>query len=106
MFRRVFNRFFAGLTVISTLVLGANPVFAADEAPDGMIQRLSTDVLNTIKADKSLQSGNLARIVALVDNKIMPSVNFQRMTASAVGPNWRKTSRTCACWWKPPAAAR
>lgn len=92
MFRRSLNRWLAGLAV-STLVLGVTTsVFAADEAPDAMILRLSTDVLNTIKADKSLQSGNLARIVTLVDNKIMPSVNFQRMTASAVGPNWRKAT--------------
>lgn len=91
MFRRSLNRWLAGLAV-STLALGITSVFAADEAPDAMIQRLSTDVLNTIKADKSLQSGNLARIVTLVDNKIMPSVNFQRMTASAAGPNWRKAT--------------
>jgi phospholipid transport system substrate-binding protein len=91
MFRRTLNRLLASLTV-SALALGVTTVFAADEAPDAMIQRLSTDVLNTIKADKSLQSGNLARIVTLVDNKIMPSVNFQRMTASAIGPNWRKAT--------------
>lgn len=91
MFRRSLNRLLASLAV-STLALGVTSVFAVDEAPDGMIQRLSTDVLNTIKADKSLQSGNLARIVTLVDSKIMPSVNFQRMTASAVGPNWRKAT--------------
>jgi phospholipid transport system substrate-binding protein len=91
MFRRVFNRLLTGLTV-STLVLGLTPVFAADEAADALIQRLSTDVLNTIKADKSLQSGNVARIVTLVDSKIMPNVNFHRMTASAVGPSWRKAT--------------
>jgi phospholipid transport system substrate-binding protein len=91
MFRRSFHRCLVGLAV-STLVFGIGTVYAADEAPDVMIQRLSTDVLNTIKADKNLQSGNVTRIVALVDNKIMPSVNFQRMTASAVGPNWRKAT--------------
>jgi phospholipid transport system substrate-binding protein len=91
MFRRSLTRLLAGLAV-STMTLGFVPVFAADEAADAMIQRLSNDVLNTIKADKTLQTGNVARIVVLVDNKIMPSVNFQRMTASAVGPNWRKAT--------------
>jgi phospholipid transport system substrate-binding protein len=91
MHRRLFNHLFVGVAA-STLALSWTPVLAADEAADAMIQRLSTDVLNTIKADKSLQSGNLARIVTLVDNKIMPNVNFQRMTASAVGPNWRKAT--------------
>ena len=73
-------------------VLAAWPVRAADEAPDALIQRLSTDVLDTIRGDKSLQNGEMAKIVALVDRKIMPNVNFQRMTASAVGPGWRQAT--------------
>jgi phospholipid transport system substrate-binding protein len=67
-------------------------VWAADEAPDAIVKRISTDVLDTIKADKSLQQGNVTKIMALVDTKIMPSVNFQRMTASAVGPGWRQAT--------------
>ncbi|MBK6926197.1 MAG: ABC transporter substrate-binding protein [Comamonadaceae bacterium] len=65
---------------------------AAEEAPDAWIKRLSTDVLDTIKNDKSLQSGNLPKVIALVDSKIMPNVDFRRMTASAAGPAWRKAS--------------
>ncbi len=91
MYRRVFHRLLAGFAA-STLALGLTPVFAADEAADAMIKRLSTDVLDSIKADKTLQSGNVSRIVVLVDSKIMPNVNFHRMTASAVGPNWRKAT--------------
>jgi phospholipid transport system substrate-binding protein len=74
------------------LLLAAPAAFAADEAPDALIKRLSTDVLDTIKADKSLQSGNLPQVIALVDSKIMPNVDFQRMTASAAGPAWRKAT--------------
>ena len=65
---------------------------AADEAPDALVKRLSADVLESIKADKSIQSGDVAKIVALVDGKIMPNVNFQRMTSSAVGPGWRQAT--------------
>jgi phospholipid transport system substrate-binding protein len=65
---------------------------AADEAPDAMIKRLSEDTLGAIKADKSIKSGDLDRIIALVDGKIMPNVNFQRMTAAAVGPAWRQAT--------------
>lgn len=82
--------------VSSFLVLGALTLapwaHAEDEAPDAMIKRLSTDVLDTIKTDKSLRSGDLTKIIALVDTRIMPSVNFQRMTASAVGPAWRQAT--------------
>lgn len=46
----------------------------------------------TIKADKAIQSGDVARIRALVDSKVMPHVNFERMTAMSVGPQWRSAS--------------
>ena len=65
---------------------------AADEAPDALIKRLSDDVLAGIKVDKSIKEGDIARIIALVDSKIMPNVNFQRMTAAAVGPAWRQAT--------------
>lgn len=68
------------------------PVLAADEAPDVLIKRLSTDVLDTIKADKGMRSGDLPKVMSLVDSRIMPNVNFQRMTASAVGPAWRSAT--------------
>jgi phospholipid transport system substrate-binding protein len=65
---------------------------AADEAPDAMIKRLSDEVLDAIKADKSIQAGDLSKILTLVDSKIMPNVDFQRMTAAAVGPAWRQAT--------------
>lgn len=81
------------LMVIAALGgLVSSPVHADDEAPDALIKRLSVDVLDTIKADKTLRAGDTSKIVALVDSRIMPNVNFQRMTASAVGPGWRQAS--------------
>ncbi|HXE50663.1 MAG TPA: ABC transporter substrate-binding protein [Ramlibacter sp.] len=65
---------------------------AADEAPDAMIKRLSDDVLASIKSDKAIQAGDTNRILALVDSKIMPNVDFRRMTAAAVGPAWRQAT--------------
>jgi len=65
---------------------------AADEAPEAMIKRLAEETLSAIKADKSIKSGDISRIMALVDSKIMPNVNFQRMTSSAVGPAWRQAT--------------
>jgi phospholipid transport system substrate-binding protein len=65
---------------------------AEDEAPDALIKRLSVDVLDSIKADKAIRAGDMARVIALVDSRIMPNVNFQRMTASAVGPGWRQAT--------------
>jgi phospholipid transport system substrate-binding protein len=61
----------------------------AQSGPDDLIRQLSTDVIDAVKADKAIQAGDVGRIVALVDTKVMPHVNFQRMTASAVGRHWR-----------------
>ncbi|MFZ9233013.1 MAG: MlaC/ttg2D family ABC transporter substrate-binding protein [Hylemonella sp.] len=91
MLPRSLRQFVAALSV-SLLGLSAAPLWAADEAPDVMVLRLSTEVLDTIRSDKSLQNGELTKVVALVDRKIMPNVDFQRMTASAVGPGWRQAT--------------
>ncbi len=68
------------------------PAWSAEEAPDAMIQRLSNSVLDNIRSDKAIKSGDLSHVIALVDGKIMPEVNFRRMTASAVGPAWRQAT--------------
>jgi phospholipid transport system substrate-binding protein len=65
---------------------------AADDTPEVFIKRLSGDVIDAIKADKSLAAGDINKVIVLVDQKVMPSVNFLRMTASAVGPNWRQAT--------------
>jgi phospholipid transport system substrate-binding protein len=62
---------------------------AASEAPDAMIRRLSNEVLDRIRADKDIQAGDLKKLSDMVDAVVMPNVNFQRMTALAVGRNWR-----------------
>ena len=89
--RRNWTRLAAGLLGL-TLSLALPLARAADEAPDEMIRRLSVDVLNTIKADKDVQNGDVRKIIAFVDSKVMPNVNFTRMTASAVGRNWRQAT--------------
>ena len=89
------RRFLSHLLIVlmvSASGLLALSASAADEAPDVLIKRLSTDMLDNIKADKAIQAGDMSRIIALVDTKIMPNVDFQRMTASAVGPAWRQAT--------------
>ena len=75
------------------LALAASPVRAqAVAAPDEMIRTLSVDVLDRIRADKDIQAGNVARISDFVEQTIMPNVNFERMTALAVGRGWRQAT--------------
>jgi phospholipid transport system substrate-binding protein len=55
-------------------------------------QEISTEVIDTAKTDKAIQAGDVNKIIALVDSKVMPSVNFEVMTRSAVGPKWREAT--------------
>ncbi len=70
----------------------APPAPATQEGPDQLIKRLSAEVLDTIKADKDVQAGDVRKVTTFVDSKIMPHVNFTRMTASAVGRHWRQAT--------------
>ena len=65
---------------------------ANDEPADVFIKRISTETLDLVKADKSLRNGDPSKIMVLVDGKVMPHVNFRRMTALATGPAWRKAT--------------
>jgi phospholipid transport system substrate-binding protein len=83
-------------TLVATLTLcTALPTSwaqGADEAPDALIKRLSTDLLETIRKDPELKSGNIERISVVVDREVMPYVNFRKMTSAAVGPQWRNAT--------------
>jgi phospholipid transport system substrate-binding protein len=76
--------------VIASLALAAG-VARAEPAPD-FIGKISTEVIEFVKADKAIQAGDTQKIIQLVDAKILPHVNFRRMTASTVGPAWRKAT--------------
>ena len=82
----------AALLMLAAGALSAGSAWAQDEAADVFVKRMSTEVLDVIKADKSMRGGDIAKVVALVDTRIMPHVDFQRMTASAVGPGWRQAT--------------
>src|SRR5919205_569088 len=73
-------------------MLAAGGARAQAQAPDALIKQVSTDVLEAVKADKSIKQGDLQKIIALVDQKVMPYLDFQRMTASAVGRYWRQAT--------------
>lgn len=81
-----------GAGLLGATALAPLTVLAADEAPDVLIKRVATDVLEAVKADADIQKGDMAKVMALVDGKIMPNVNFSRMTAMAVGRFWRQAT--------------
>ena len=78
----------AGLLSVGCAVSQAQ----SGKAPDALIKEVSTDVLDSVRADKSIKQGDVTKVIALVDAKVMPHVDFQRMTASAVGRYWRQAT--------------
>jgi phospholipid transport system substrate-binding protein len=83
-----FHRILSAL-VMASAFLGFSAARAEAVAPDALIKQVSDEVMATVKSDKEIQAGDVQRIRTLVDNKVMPYVDFRRMTASAVGRFWR-----------------
>ena len=82
----------AWLTLVLSAMLASSAVLANEEAADAFIRRVSTETLDLVKADKSLRNGDTGKIMQMVDSKLMPHVNFRRMTALTTGPAWRKAT--------------
>ena len=76
----------------ATLLIPAVHAQPATSTPDAMVRDLSNEVLNAIKADKALKSGDTARVQKLVDEKVLPYTDFQKMTQLSVGPGWRNAT--------------
>lgn len=72
--------------------LGFAPAASAQEAPDALVKRISQEVLDTARSDKDIQNGNQKKVLELVETKILPHVDFQRMTALAAGRFWREAT--------------
>jgi len=82
----------SGWLAATVLAVAAAGAHAQAKAPDALIKEVSTDVLEAVKADKTIRAGDIRKVIALVDQKVMPYVNFQRMTSQAVGRYWRQAT--------------
>jgi phospholipid transport system substrate-binding protein len=88
---KIFKKLFVAIGfAIGSLTFVGQAV--AQEAPDVLVKRISQEVLDAAKSDKDIQSGNQKRVLDLVEAKILPHVDFQRMTALAAGRFWREAT--------------
>jgi phospholipid transport system substrate-binding protein len=83
MMKKLLAYFFAGFVATAAV---------AQEAPDVLVNKITEEVLDIVRKDKDIQSGNTRKAIELVDAKVLPHFNFQHMTALAVGKEWRKTT--------------
>ena len=80
------------LLAVAAISLAATGAVQAQGSADALVRQISVDVIDTAKADKAVQAGDLSRIATLVETKVMPHVNFEVVTRSAVGPQWRSAT--------------
>jgi phospholipid transport system substrate-binding protein len=88
MMQRIRNGWWCAAAAIA-MALSTTAVAQAQEAPDALVKRVADDVIATIKADPLIQAGNQARIREVMETKLLPNFDFARMTALAMGRNWR-----------------
>ncbi|MBK6807127.1 MAG: ABC transporter substrate-binding protein [Betaproteobacteria bacterium] len=78
--------------LLAVLALAASGPALAQEGPDALVKRVSEEVMQVIKSDPRVQAGDTARIREVVETKLLPNFDFSRMTALAMGRNWRKAT--------------
>ena len=67
------------------------PAFA-QEAPDALVKTVTLEVVDLITKDKEIKSGNRAKLIQVIEAKVLPHFNFTAMTALAMGQNWAKAN--------------
>ena len=65
---------------------------APSMAPDALVRDVTNEVLTIVRQDKAIQGGDTRRVLALVEEKVLPHFDFRRMTMLAVGRDWRSAS--------------
>lgn len=87
---KIIKKIFA-VTIAAGVLAFTGPA-AAQEAADVLVKRISLEVVDAAKADKEIQAGNQKRVLDLVEAKILPHIDFQRMTSLAAGRFWRQAT--------------
>ena len=87
MHHRIFRR-----GIVLLLAIAVQGATAQELAPDELVRTVTQDVISVVKGDKAIQAGDRKKTIALVEEKVLPHFNFTRMTALALGVNWRKAT--------------
>ena len=85
------NRAAPALLALSGLLLPL-PAQSADVAPDALVKTVTLEVVELIARDKEIKAGNRAKLISLIDAKVLPHFNFEAMTQLAMGQSWRKAA--------------
>lgn len=83
---------YLGIPLMLSAWLFAIPAWAIETSPDTLVENTAQEVLTIVRQDKDIRGGNKAKILDLVEAKILPHFNFNRMTRLAMGKNWSKAA--------------
>jgi phospholipid transport system substrate-binding protein len=78
--------------LIAALLLAPVLALAQDVAPDALVKSVTLEVVDLIVKDKDIKAGSRAKLVEVIETKVLPHFNFPAMTALAMGQNWNKAS--------------
>ena len=79
-------------TALLAVAAAALPAAAQDVAPDALVKNVTLEVVDLISKDKDIKAGSRAKLVAVIEAKVLPHFNFTAMTALAMGQNWAKAT--------------
>lgn len=78
--------------VIVAMAMAMSSAAAAPVPPDELVRQIIEEVLEIVRADERIQSGDVVRIAEVMEQKIAPHFDFPRMTRLAVGRPWRQAT--------------
>ena len=70
----------------------ATAISAQELQPEAQIKRIADEVIALAKQVQGGGAGSPEKIRELIDTRVVPNFNFDRMAALALGRNWRKAS--------------
>ena len=80
------------LVAVFILLYGLVAPALAQDAPDALVKTVTLEVVDLITKDKEIKSGNRAKLIGVIEEKVLPHFNFTAMTALAMGQNWAKAT--------------
>lgn len=83
---------FAASVAIAFAALFSNVALAQDTSPEGLVKKITEEVLEAVKQDPSLRSGDKRKALQLAEEKVLPYIDFEEATKLAVGRAWNEAS--------------
>lgn len=92
MLKRLLVPFVSVFTVLAFTGTAQAQQATDTSSPDALVKTVVNEVMASVRSDKDMQAGNLGKITALVEQKILPNANFGKTTQIAMGRNWSKAT--------------